>query len=251
MSQDEAMEGARRPAPFDYDEEALRAGIGRVSGLDRDPGFDGCILREEFRDVHPRIADGLALAQSFPVLDMGCGTGTLGRLLTERGVSWVGIDRSFRQLAAGFGPRLRGEATRLPFRDARFGSVAALYMLYHLDEPVVALQEAGRVMLPGGTFVTCAPSRDNHPELLALLPAQPLDTFDAEAGPEMVASVFDAVRTEPWDMLLYRLTSGESVWNYLVARQTDPAEARLAAERATLPLWVRAKGAVIWARKPG
>jgi hypothetical protein len=109
------MERQRRPAPFDYDDDAFRAGIGRVSGLDRDPGFDGCILREGFRDVHPRVADGLEHAGLFPVLDLGCGIGTLGRLLDERRLRWAGIDRSRKQLAAGFGPRLRGEATRLPF----------------------------------------------------------------------------------------------------------------------------------------
>jgi ubiquinone/menaquinone biosynthesis C-methylase UbiE len=180
---------------------------------------------------------------------MGSGTGALGRLLDALTVPWVGLDRSPTQLGMATGPRVRGEATVCPFGDATFGSVAALYMLYHFEDPVQALHEASRVLRPGGVFVTCAPSRFNHPELLDFLPPQPLDTFDAECGPELVGTVFTDVVVEPWDMLLYRLTSHESVWNYLVARQTDPDEARQAADQASLPLWVRSKGAVIWGRK--
>lgn len=231
------------PAPFDYDDEIFRAGI------NPEVDYDGSILRDEYRDVHPAVADQLMVAKAAPVLDVGAGTGTLGRLLDERAVPWFGIDRSRVRVANGYGPRARADASRLPFREGSFGGAAALYMLYHLEDPLVAIREAARVLRPGGLFVACAPSRYNHPELLPYLPSQSRDTFDSEVAPEMVASVFDDIRVEVWDALLYRLTEPRMVWNYLVARGTDSKTAEETARRVPLPMWVRAKGAVVWGRK--
>jgi SAM-dependent methyltransferase len=103
-------EPTTRAAPFDYDDEVFRGGI------DLEAGYEGCILRDEYRDVHPTVADELMVADAGPVLDMGAGTGTLGRLLDERGVAWFGIDRSRVRMAAGYGPRARADASRLPFQ---------------------------------------------------------------------------------------------------------------------------------------
>ena len=87
-------------------------------------------------------------------------------------------------LHAGRGPRVRGDARWLPFAEETFGSVAALYMLYHLPEPREAIASSYRVLRPGGIFAACAPSRYNDPELVAVLPPSPPDTFDAEIGPQ-------------------------------------------------------------------
>lgn len=235
-----------RPARYDYDAEDADY----RSGISRDSGFDGCILRPEYRDIHPLVADGLLHAASFPVLDLGCGRGALGRELDARGIDWMGVDRSSKQLAFAPGARIRADARQLPFADILFGSVAALYMLYHFEDPVAVIREAARVMLPGGTFVASAPSRFNHPELVALLPPQPRETFDAEVAPKLVAMVFEEVRVESWDVLAYRFEDQRSVWNYLVARQYPRAEAEQAAAQVKLPAWVRSRGAVVWARKP-
>lgn len=232
-------------APFDYDDPVYRAGIDPLSGL------DGSILRDEFRDVHPQVADGLMVAGATPVLDMGCGRNVLGKELDARALPWVGVDRSRVQLANGFGARARGDATRLPFRDGVFGSVAALYMLYHLEDPLDGIREAWRVLRAGGVFVACAPSRFNHPELLEYLPPQRIDTYDAEVAPGLVGAVFEDIRVEPWDFHAYRLGDRRMVWNYMVARACDPREAEAASTRVTLPVWVGARGSVVWGRKPG
>jgi hypothetical protein len=39
------------------------------------------------------------------------------------------------------------------------------------------------------------------------------------------------------------------VWGHLVSRQHDPEEAAEAARQVRTPLWVRARGAIFWARK--
>jgi len=80
-------------------------------------------------------------------------------------------------------PQVLGDANKLPFADGSFDAVAALYMLYHLDQPVRALREARRVLRPGGTFVASTSGRTNDPELAAVLPDWGRPTsFDAE-GP--------------------------------------------------------------------
>jgi SAM-dependent methyltransferase len=44
------------------------------------------------------------------------------------------------------------DAHRLPFRDGCFGSVVSSHVLEHLHSPDVALQEAARVLRPGGVM---------------------------------------------------------------------------------------------------
>lgn len=90
-------------------------------------------------------------------LDIGCGEGANTRRLAERGARMWGVD-----IAPTFIARAReveatppivysvGSAVALPFESGRFDFAVAFMSLMDVGEPEVAIQEAYRVLRPGG-----------------------------------------------------------------------------------------------------
>jgi SAM-dependent methyltransferase len=89
------------------------------------------------------------------VLDLGCGVGALLPHLREASPDAlvVGLDRTQNMvaLAPSEFPRLVGDATQLPFRDACLEAVTMVFMLFHVPDPSAGLAEVARVLCPGGT----------------------------------------------------------------------------------------------------
>lgn len=88
-------------------------------------------------------------------LDLGCGTGRLGRLLAGR-MRVVGVDLSHRMLlraARHSGSNLElvgGSGLALPFRDGLFACVVSAFVLRNLRDLGAAFGEIARVLVPGG-----------------------------------------------------------------------------------------------------
>ncbi len=88
------------------------------------------------------------------VLDLPCGAGRLGELLTgERGAVWTGADRSIEMLgqsrdALGDATRLvHADATAMPFADGAFDGVVCFRFLHHLPDAAArkVVAEAARI----------------------------------------------------------------------------------------------------------
>jgi SAM-dependent methyltransferase len=85
------------------------------------------------------------------VLDLGCGKGRFAAHLARLGAEVVGLDLSAAMLARAAGlDRVRASARRLPFADGVFDAVVAIEVIEHVGAVDAVLDEARRVLRPGG-----------------------------------------------------------------------------------------------------
>jgi len=220
---------------------------------DLDPGRFAANLRANAAyslsdDVHPIVAAQLATVGAARVLDLGGGTGRLTRQLTQRGI-WTAVLDNSQHVRQAPAPRVLGDANQLPFAAGSFDAVAALYLLYHLEQPLRALREARRVLRAGGTFVASTTARTNDPELAAVLHHWGRPTpFDAEEAATIVGQVFHVTQVMSWDQPFVSLPDRPAAALYLRGLGLSEREARRRATELPVPMTVTKRGALIWAR---
>lgn len=110
--------------------------------------------------VH-RIADAalekmLAAHAKGVLLDVGCGTKPYVRFTKGRTTRHVGLDHP-GSLHGDSAVDVAGWAPALPFKAEAFDSLLCTAVLEHLEEPQQALNEAYRVLKPGGIAMYLAP----------------------------------------------------------------------------------------------
>ena len=141
---------------FSTDWELLRRGRGE--SIEEIPhGRDDDELH---RILHRAILDLTVTAPIGDLLDVGCGRGAILKLLASRANRSVGvdIDANARQLAraelmlAGIPDcsLRKGDMYRLPFADGEFNTIIIDDVLADARRPVQALEEARRLLKPGG-----------------------------------------------------------------------------------------------------
>ena len=224
---------------------------------DRDPDRFLSAEKHPHDDVHPYVAARFAAAGARTVLDVGGGNGRLARLLPRLSMRCLLLDLSPTMLDLAPRPAVRADGAQLPVVDTSVDAVAALFTLYHYEDPRVPIREARRVLRPGGLFAACAANRDSDPELARVVPRWgAASTFDGEDAPAIVASVFaapgDTVQPDPWDGPLVTLTSVPAAIACLRVAGLSPAAAADAALTLDLPLPLTKRGCVVYATKgPG
>lgn len=213
---------------------------------DADPGRSRSFRVGWQEDVHGPVVQRLLAEGAGRVLDVGSGIGRFAGAVSGR-MQWLGVDRSPRQLAdCPHRPVIRADATRLPLADESFDAVALLWMLYHLDDPQLALSEARRVVRPGGLVAACASSRSNDPEIVPL--GYPRTTFDAEEAEQIASEVFGPwhIEVERWDAPLVVLHDREEVAAYARSHLLPPQTA----DEVQPPVTLTKRGCLVWARRP-
>lgn len=104
-----------------------------------------------FRQVIP--------GEKLNVLDVGCGTGEMSRMLADMGHKVTGIDLSEKMLAMAKSKSLRGiefrigDAENPPFNEGKFDAVVTRHVLWTLPNPEKALKSWRNVLKPGGKVV--------------------------------------------------------------------------------------------------
>ncbi len=93
------------------------------------------------------------------ILEIGVGTGRIAMPIVARGVQFTGVDidpemmSAFRQKFAGVSRRVSlvtADAQELPFANATFQGIIAVHVWHLVPDLTTALDEAVRVLSPGG-----------------------------------------------------------------------------------------------------
>lgn len=105
------------------------------------------------------------------LLDIGCGGGHLIREARAEGWRTVGTDLAHEACAtaAATGQVVQADARALPFSGAAFDALTVVNVLDHTIHPRRVLQEAARVLRPGGLLVVRIPNATFHAPWAPLL----------------------------------------------------------------------------------
>lgn len=119
--------------------------------------------------------DRLPIGSDTLFLDVGAGFGRHAFEAARRGARVVALDYAADEVAATratfsamaevgeinpdrLAGVVRGDATRLPFRDSSFDCIITSEVLEHIHDDVRALSELSRILRPGGTLAATVPS---------------------------------------------------------------------------------------------
>lgn len=155
-----------------------------------------------FNEHFARYAFAARLARRKRVLDIGCGLGYGSVELARAAARVTAIDVDPEVLrAASYGyaaPNLSyaaASATGLPFPDQSFDLITAFEVIEHLEDWPALLNEARRLLAPGGQFVVSTPNREYYAETRRLSGPNPFHVheFDYPEFHAALGEIFPSV----------------------------------------------------------
>jgi ubiquinone/menaquinone biosynthesis C-methylase UbiE len=170
--------------------EVERKGLYPPERITKIQGAEALIRGEDFRNKK--------------VLDNGCGTGWFAGLLGGADVIGTDISETLLQEAAKSIPTRKASSYDLPFEDSSFDYVISFMVLHVLDEPLRAIDEAYRVLRPGGRYYVGMVNPDS-------------EVWDEKTG---LCSPSSGTRTEErtW---VFNLTDGRSFTKHYINRPRE------------------------------
>jgi len=108
--------------------------------------------------IRRAIKESTKARQSARILDLGAGSGRIGRTFVDAGDSYVGVDFSSSMLGEfrardSAAPLIQADGGNLPFPDGSFDLVLLMQVLSGADNWRSLVSEAVRVLVPGGFIV--------------------------------------------------------------------------------------------------
>jgi len=151
----------------------------------------------------------LRLMPPMTVADLGAGEGSFALLLAERATKVIAVDTSAKMLEVGRDQALRhgvknvefrhGDMEEIPIADAEVDLVFFSQSLHHALHPERALQQANRILVPGGRIVILDQARHRFEEARELYADEWLGFSEAELESMLVKSGFSSVNTSVVD----------------------------------------------------
>jgi ArsR family transcriptional regulator len=179
-------------------QDKMRAFFDAVAGrLGRDyvPGKSWKSLAEALLRLMPPLV----------VADLGAGEGSSALLLSQRAVRVIAVDSSAKMIEVGREQALRNGVTNLEFRlgdmeeiPIAAGEVELAFFsqsLHHALHPARALEEAARILSPGGRIVILDLVRHRFEEARELYADEWLGFTESELESMLSAAGFTAIQT--------------------------------------------------------
>ena len=139
-----------------------------------------------------------------PVLDVGCGPGTVTAYLAERGLDVAGVDLSPRMIenARRLHPECRfsvASATELDLQNASLGGVLGWWSLFNLPRDVLpqVLAVFARALKPGGHFLTATHVGDEDTVRTEAYGGVPVRWTTHKWRPEQLATLIEQAGLRP------------------------------------------------------
>lgn len=130
----------------------------------------------DYRNVLRRheLLRSLPTRRPLRAIDLGCGTGHVLETLAGRGIELFGMEYAPSPLRScqrrvPEATLFAGDMTRIPLESESFDVAVSLEVCEHIQFDVTAMQEAHRILRPGGRFIMSVPGNRHHPCYMELI----------------------------------------------------------------------------------